>query len=262
MLVCCPLCNTFWGMGMKEVGALSKGLQILDQLLEASDAEKQGVSVTEVATVLGVNKSSASRLFQTLAKRGYVERDTVSRGYVLGPKMRSVVQIGPKTALRDLARPFLYQLMKRTGECAHTAVYSQGKALIIDDVESAASLRVSGVVGRLEELHCTAVGKSLLAFIDAPIPEVLPYRTEQTFTCKAEFEKHLELIRQQGYALDDEENFEGVRCLAAPVFDKSGAAIACIGISGPTVRMTREKINDFAATLLDTSKELSHILAV
>jgi len=248
-------------MLMNEVRALAKGLQILDQLLEASaHADKHGVSVTEAAGALSVNKSSASRLFQTLAKHGYVKRDTGSRGYVLGPKMQSAVQGSSKTALRDLARPFLYQLMKRTGECAHAAVYSQGKALIIDDVESAASLRVSGVVGRLEELHCTAVGKSLLAFIDAPIPEVLPYRTEQTYTCQTDFEQHLELIREQGYALDDEENFEGVRCLAAPVFDTSGTAIACIGISGPTVRMTRETTDEFAAIVLETSKELSQTL--
>lgn len=247
---------------MSEVKALAKGLQILDRLLETSvrSSGEQGVSVTEAATALSVNKSSASRLFQTLAKHGYVMRDAGSRGYVLGPKMQAAVGAGAKTALRDLARPFLYQLMKRTGECAHTAIYSQGKALIIDDIESAASLRVSGEVGRVEELHCTAVGKSLLAFTDIPTPKDLPYRTEQTLTHSSELKQHLEIIRQQGYALDDEENCEGVRCLAAPIFDASGSAVACIGISGPSVRVTYECIPTFADTLLGTSRDLSHIL--
>ena len=247
---------------MAEVKALAKGLQILDQLREASGASEgqQSVAVTEVARALGVNKSSASRLLSTLASYGYAERDTFSRGYVLGPSMQQAAQSGARTVLRDLARPFLYQLVKLTGECAHTAIHAQGYALVLDDVESAASLRVSGGVGRVEEMHCTAVGKCLLAFMDIPLPKRLPRRTAHTLTTVPALTQHLELIRKQGYALDDEENTEGVRCLAAPIYDHTGVATACIGISGPSVRMTPERVTKFVARVLETSQDLSQSL--
>ena len=247
---------------MNEVKALAKGLQILDQLLEANmrPEDYRRIGVTEVADILKVNKSSASRLLQTLSSYGYVERDIESRAYVLGPKMQNSSQAGRKTVFRDLARPFLYQLMKLSGECAHTAVVAQGQALIIDDVESASSLRVSGGIGRIEQLHCTAVGKCLLAFLDLAIPHELPQLTPRTLSNHSKFKLHLEEIRQQGYAFDDEENTEGVRCLAAPIYDQSGIAIACIGISGPTVRMTLESIPKYINTVLESSRELSHSL--
>jgi DNA-binding IclR family transcriptional regulator len=247
---------------MNEVKALAKGLLILDQLLETHlrPEDQRRIAVSEVAGILQVNKSSASRLLQTLSNYGYVARDGESRAYVLGPKMQSARQSGSKTVFRDLARPFLYQLMKLSGECAHTAIVAQGQALLIDDVESASSLRVSGGIGRIEELHCTAVGKCLLAFMDLTVPRELKQHTPQTICNHSEFKRHLEEIRQQGYALDDEENIEGVRCIAAPVYDQSGSAVACIGISGPTVRMTTEAIPRYINLVLETSKELSHSL--
>jgi DNA-binding IclR family transcriptional regulator len=245
---------------VSEIKALARGLRILDQLLEASrDPERAEVSVTELAERLEVNKSSASRLVRTLVDHGYLRPSGVGRGYLLGPKMRPTVPREPG-GVRELARPFLYLLMKRSGECAHTAIYAQGRALIIDDVESAASLRVAGGVGRLNPLHCTAVGKSLLAFGDVPLPEALPRRTERTITDPDALVIHLEEIRRQGYALDDIENEEGVRCLAAPVYDLDERAIASIGISGPTIRMTDERLPAHAALVLEASRELSQAL--
>lgn len=247
---------------MNEVKALAKGLQILDCLLEADmrPENQRRIAVTDVADILKVNKSSASRLLQTLSSYGYVQRHNESRAYILGPKMSTAAPAGSKTVLRDLARPFLYQLMKLSGECAHTAIVAQGQALIIDDVESASSLRVSGGLGRIELPHCTAVGKCLLAFTDLEIPRELPQLTPRTISNHSKFRLHLEEIRQQGYAYDDEENTEGVRCLAAPVYDQSEAVVACIGISGPTVRMTLERIADYVTMVLDASKELSSSL--
>jgi len=247
---------------MNEVKALAKGLQILDRLLEANirPEDQRRIAVTDVAEILNVNKSSASRLLKTLSSYGYVQRDSESRAYVLGPKMHNAAPAGTKTVLRDLARPFLFQLMKLSGECAHTAIVAQGQALIIDDVESASSLRVSGGLGRVELPHCTAVGKCLLAFTNLAIPKDLPQLTPRTISNHSKFKLHLEEIRQQGYAYDDEENTEGVRCLAAPIYDQSNIAIACIGISGPTVRMTLERMPDYVKMVLESSKELSYSL--
>ena len=247
---------------MYEVKALAKGLQILDQLLEASMRSElhQGVGVTEVATHLKVNKSTASRLLKTLSRYGYAMREDDSRAYTLGPKMGQSVQGGSQTVFKDLARPFLYQLMKASGECAHSAILAQGKALIIDDVESASSLRVSGIVGRSEKLHNTAVGKCLLAFKNLPLPKALPEHTAKTITNFGELKKHIAGVKRQGYAFDDEENTEGVRCLAAPIYDGSNAVVGCIGISGPTVRMVKKRIPEYAEMVRGTAKELSHSL--
>lgn len=244
---------------MNEVKSLARGLQILELLREngAHEDVPQGVSITELAEALNVNKSSASRLVRTLGHYGYVQRDHKSRGYVIGPKLTQPRPLSSRSALRDLARPFLYQLMTLTGECAHTAIYTHGQVLIIDDVESSASLRVSGGTGRVEDLHCTAVGKCLLAFMDIALPEHLPKHTVRTITNTTQLCGHLEEIRLQGYAFDDEENIEGVRCLATPVFDHTNKTIGCIGISGPTIRMTATRVQEFAALLIKTSRELS-----
>lgn len=238
---------------MSEIQSLARGLKILDALRERNE----GVSITELATALDVNKSSVSRLMKTLVQHGYAERATASRGYLAGKKLQEAAF---RPRLRDLALPYLHQLVNTTGESAHTAVYSQGKALIIDDVEPDISLKVSGGVGRLEALHCTALGKCLLAFMHLELPQTLPERTHYTLTSKDALERNLELTRKQGYAFDNEENYLGVRCLAVPLYNREGQTIACLGISGPSVRMALERIPDLASSLIDASLELSQTL--
>jgi DNA-binding IclR family transcriptional regulator len=214
--------------------------------------------ITEMATVLDLDKSSVSRLVKTLVKYDYLQPDTNSRGYVLGRRIRQISwHLLNRMPVREKAKPYLYCLMEQTGECAHTAVYSEGKALMIDDVQAEASLRVVGGIGRMIPLHCTAVGKALLAFSDLPIPAHLEAETSRTITNHDELNCHLEQVRAQGYALDDEEHQEGVRCLAAPVYDYMGTMIATIGISGPTVRVTDERIPELAQMVMAAARQLS-----
>jgi DNA-binding IclR family transcriptional regulator len=106
-------------------------------------------------------------------------------------------------------------------------------------------------------LHCTALGKSMLAFSDVPIPAELPRKTARTYTDPQQLRLHLEQIRHQGYAVDDEELETGVRCLAVPVYDYSGKAIAAMGISGPAVRVSLERVPDLGALLRESSAALS-----
>jgi DNA-binding IclR family transcriptional regulator len=252
------------GVSMKEVKTLAKGLQILDYLLTTSiqtDAQPT-ISVSEAASLLGVDKSNASRMLQTLSHYGYTQRTEGSRAYGLGGKLKNWEAASSQLLLRQLARPFLLQLMKRTGECAHIAIplAAQELALIIDDVESTASLRVAGGMGRTEQLHCTAVGKCLLAFAGLPTPPCLEPRTAKTITEAGLLVEQLNTIRQQGYAYDDEENYDGVRCLAAPVYDQRYRVIACMGISGPTVRMSDARLGQLIQQVKDAATELSQSL--
>ncbi len=239
---------------MAEMQTLARGLQILD-LIAGAD---RPLGITEIANTLDLDKSSVSRLVKTLVKYDYVQPDTGSRGYVLGKRVRQMSwHYLNRMPVREKAKPYLYRLVEQTGECAHTAVYSEGKALMIDDVEAEASLRVVGGIGRMIPLHCTAVGKALLAFSDLPFPACLEAETPRTITDHDALLDHLEHIRAQGYALDDEEHQAGVRCLAAPVYDYMGAVIAAIGISGPTVRVTSDRIPRLAQRVMEAARELS-----
>lgn len=239
---------------MSEIQSLARGLRILDILGESED----GVSNAELARMLGVDKGSASRLLSTLARHGYVDKDEASRRYYLGPQVISLSRSAlTRLPLREAAKPFLRQLMERTGECAHLAVPAQGRALYIDQVESPATLRVNAQVGTMNPLHCTALGKVLLAFVGLEIPPVLESFTPRTITKLDELQQHLEVIRRQGYAVDDEEFDPGVRCIAVPVFDFRGKAVGSIGISGPSTRIDPGRLPALAEIVVEIGKALS-----
>lgn len=241
---------------MSEIQSLARGLKLLE-LLAAGDDD---VGVTELAGQMGIDKSSVSRLVQTLAAYGYAEQDPTSRRYRLGPQIvRLSRSLLTRMPLRDEAKPFLRALVNRTGECAHIAILAQGQALYIDQVESPASLRVTTGVGTLAPLHCTALGKCLLTFDStAEMPAELPPFTARTITDHKSLAAHLEQTRRQGYAVDDEEYDYGVRCVAAPVYDFRGKAVGAIGISGPAGRVTLERMADFATIVKEVSQSLSN----
>ena len=173
---------------MAEIQSLAKGLKILN-LLEHS---RNGMGTTEVATQLEIDKSSASRLLHTLAKYGFVEQDEVTARYLLGPQLVTLGQhLLNRITLRDHARPYLHELVDKTGECAHLAILAQRQALYIDQVESTAALRVESEIGTLSPLYCTALGKIMLAFGESRIPDELTPFTHRTVTDRSTLEAQL-----------------------------------------------------------------------
>ena len=248
---------------MDTVQALERGLGILDLLTEA-DADPmrrgRGVPLQVLADELGVHKSSALRLVHTLIAAGYAAPAEGS-GYRLGTALRRDAPSSIDSArLKRAARPFLEDLVDRTGECAHLAVADSGRALVLDDVETTAPLRVVPVSGRHVALHCTSAGKALLAFGLAEIPRTLPRRTPRTITSRAALEEHLAVIREAAYAYDDEENDTNTRCISAPVFGSGGTPIGCIGIDAPSVRLTADRIPAAAAHVVLVARRLSEAL--
>lgn len=239
---------------MSEIQSLARGLKILDLLAEAED----GVGITDLAEKMGIDKGSASRLIATLANYGYAEKDPSSRRYRLGPMVVSLSRLVlQRTPLRETSKPYLRQLMEQTGECSHLAVASQGKVLYIDQVESPATLRVNAQVGKIAPMHCTALGKAMMAFADYPIVEPLEAFTARTITDPAMLKAHLEQTRRQGFAVDDEEYDYGVRCIAVPVFDFREKVIGSIGVSGPAARVTLERLPEIARTVTAVGEALS-----
>jgi DNA-binding IclR family transcriptional regulator len=244
------------------VTSLERGLKVLDLLIEVeADVVRRGsgLAVQQVVNELGVHRSSAYRLMQTLVAKGYaVRRDGSRRGFSLGPAVHvhSGLNIDQRR-LREAAHPVLLQLVEMTGECAHAAVASGAWALVIDDAETGQALRVVAGRGRRVPLHCTSAGKCLLAFGLATIPHELPARTARTLTSPDILRQHLAEIVERGYALDDEENDPGVRCISAPVYNALGEAIGCIGIDGPSVRMTDAHIDALADHVMTAANGLS-----
>ena len=239
---------------MTEIQSLARGLRILEILAGSPRA----VSVTELAEQLNLDKGSASRLVSTLANYGYAEKDPVSRRFSLGPQVVSLSRsLLARLPLREVAKPFLRELMERTGECAHAGILAQGKVLYIDQVEPPASLRVNAEVGSLAPLHCTALGKVLLAFCRGLLPTTLERFTERTLTTPEALRRNLETVRLRGYAVDDEEFDLGVRCVAAPVFDYRDKVVGSIGISGPVTRITPVKLSEYAELVVKIADELS-----
>ncbi len=239
---------------MAEIQSLARGLKILNLLEQA----RSGMGTTEVAREMRIDKSSASRLLHTLANYGFVAQDEGTARYQLGPRLLSLGQrLLDRISLRDHARPTLRKLVDETGECAHLAILAQRQALYIDQAESSAALRVESEIGTLSPLHCTALGKAMLAFGDGALPEVLLPFTQRTITDQAVLQAQLLQIRQRGYAIDDEEYNYGVRCVAAPVHDHRGLLLGAIGISGPGGRVTLERIDEFGVIVRQVAADLS-----
>jgi DNA-binding IclR family transcriptional regulator len=233
----------------------------------------QGISLKELSAKVGLPKGTTHRLLTSLAYFGYVRQLPESKDYCLGFKL---VELGNRLLdhldLRAQARPFLISLCKKTKETVHLVILDQNDALYVDKVvsdDNPAGLQMVSRVGRRVPAHCSAVGKVLLAQLSEQEMQALIHekglekRTENTITNTEKLKHHLKVIYRQGYAVDDEENESGIRCVGAPIFNQQGQAIAAISISGPTLRITKKIIqetlkNEVMKTASDISKEFGY----
>lgn len=235
-------------------------LDVLDYL----DTCHGGVGVTEIARAIGVHKSTASRLLATMEPRGYVSRDADDGKFSLG--MRLVELSKTKLGQIDLlshAKPVLEELVARTGETAHLAVWDQDSLVYVDKVDTPQTLMMRSQIGYRAPAHCTALGKAILSTLpeealDSTLSKATMTRfTPNTITDPATLKEHLYRIREQGFAIDDEEHEEGIRCAASPVRDVSGRARAAISVSGPTMRVSRQSAENIGHLVRDAAKRLS-----
>ncbi len=242
------------------VKSVGRALDIIDLV----SAKKGGLGVTEIANQIDINKSSVYRILSTLAQYGYIEQDADTGKYKLGYKFLEVSsKLLDSIDLRMEAKPFLQELERETNEVIHLVVYDQGEVVYIEKLEGTETLRTHSRVGKRAPMHCTSVGKAILAHLpsttvmDIIDRKGLPMHTENTITEKESFLKELNGIKQKGYALDLEENEYGITCIAAPIFDHLGRVVASVSISGPTMRMTEERLESLKEKMLHASKEIS-----
>ena len=226
---------------MRLLQSLTRGLATLDYMTNHTGP----VRLTDVASALGVDKSNAAHLLKTLVAAGYARQDGTRR-YMASDKLAAAARrehtLEQIIAVKEAWRDTLEALVAETGECAHLAVLVGDRVWYIDKVDSPLPLKVDHPVGTLSPLHCTALGKSFLAFGQAQVPEALPAYTPRTQTSRRAISEEIERTRARGYSVDDEEFAPGIRCVARPVFDEAGDMIAAVGISGPSVRVTDERL--------------------
>ena len=240
--------------------AVERAIEILETIAQ----RESGLTNSEISRRLAIPKSSASYILRTLENRGYVRRERGTGKYKLGLRVLSLGR-GAQTSvgIRDVALPVLRRLVEITGLTAHLAVLDNGEAVYLEKAESLSFIRIDTWIGRRLDLHSTAVGKALVATLpQAEIEAILDQRglkkkTPKTITVHAKFLRELSKVRDQGYALDDEENNVGVRCVAAPVLDNFGRAVAAIGVGGTTAQMDKPALTKAARAVRDAAGELA-----
>ncbi len=241
--------------------------QVLDrvvQILDCFGPERTDLRLVEIATASGLHKSTLYRLLEAMRAHRLIGYDESSGSWHLGMKLFEMgSQAVERLALDKHAHPILDRLAEVSGETAHLCVLDGSDVVYIAKVECTRTLRIPSAVGQRNPAYCTGVGKAILAHLapeqlDAYIAET-PLRpfTKRTLSTTAELKANMRQIVAQRYAIDDQEREEGVRCVAAPVRDHSGRVIAAISIAGPTMRVTKERVTDFAAHVIRAANEIS-----
>lgn len=244
----------------QAVNSVARALDILDCLA----THRGEVGVTEISHELGVHKSTVSRMLATMESRGYVSRNGANGKYCLGMRLVELASYRlEQIDLRSQARPFLEELVRATGETAHLAVFDQGKVVYVDKVDTPQTLMMRSKIGYRVFAHCTALGKAILAALpDETVERVikekgLPRFTPNTIVDPLALKEHLRRVRVQGYAIDDEEHEEGIRCAAAAILDHAGRVVGALSVSGPTLRVSRQDVETIGNLVKDSAMRLS-----
>jgi DNA-binding IclR family transcriptional regulator len=242
--------------------AVSHSLKLVDALA----ATGHGRGVTELSEELRLAKSTVYRLLQTLVGHGYVVQDSPSGRYHLGLKFLELgALVSDRLSIRMIAQPHLRRLMEATNETVHLGLLEGHEVVYADKIECSQTIRMYSRVGRRSPLHCTALGKALLAYqpetaLRENLRKGLRRRTARTITTPRALRAELRRVREKGYASDDEEFEEGLRCLAAPVRDHTEAVVASLGIAGPAGRLDPGRLPGLVKLVQEAAEAVSAAL--
>jgi IclR family transcriptional regulator, acetate operon repressor len=250
-----------------ESGAGTGGVQSIERAFELLEALADGggtLGLPQLASTSGLPLPTIHRLIRTLVALGYVRQEK-SRHYVLGPRL---IRLGESAGqmLSTWAMPHLTALVQSLGETANLAMLDGDQIVYIAQVPGRHSMRMFTEVGRRVSPHCTAVGKALLAHLpEGEIDAVIRSRglksfTRNTITSATLLKRELKTIRERGYAVDNEEIDEGLRCIGAPVRDFSGRVVASMSIAGPAFRVSKAKVSALANLVIGVAERLSQEL--
>ena len=243
-----------------RVQVMDRTFRILDVLAE----QNQEMGATELSERLRLHKSTAHRLLMVLERNRFIEKNPETAKYRLGWRLFELGTLAvSRLNLHNLAKPCLERLVEMTGETAHVGVLRGGELISIINVEGSRNVRTPTTVGQRSPVYCTSQGKAIVSHLPAPLAaqilrsvRLTPF-TQNTITrishLKAEFAK----VRARGYAIDDEECEEGLRCVGAPVFNHSGDVFAAISIAGPAYRVGGQRLKHMIAAVVSAASDLS-----
>lgn len=249
---------------MATVQSIERAFCILEKLSENPD----GIQITRLAEQVNLSKSTVHRLLSTLIEMNYVSQDIETERYKVGYQVLFLSRnLLNNTDLIAIAKPFLQSLSHDINETIHLCIEDKCEIVYIDKIESNQTIRMYSRIGSRAPMYCTGVGKMLLSnCYDKELEKVLQLtsferRTPHTITTRDDLLNELDIIRRQGYALDDIENEQGIRCIAAPIYNYTGRVISSFSISGPSERISHERIElELKEKILHTSKLISYEL--
>jgi len=242
------------------VQSLTRALTIMNLL----SAQEDGMTLTEVSRAAGLAPSTTHRLLTTLQQERFARFEGETMRWTVGVQAFAVGNAFLHN--RDVgrtARPFLRRLVEETGETANLGIEDEGMTVYLGQVQSRQLMRAIAKPGGRVFMHSSSLGKAILSAM--PAAEVariarhrgLPVFTPRTLDDPGRLSRHLEEVRRQGFAVDDEEYAVGLRCVAAAVFDEAGAPVAALSVSGPAVRVTPERVAELGGTVRRMADEMT-----
>jgi DNA-binding IclR family transcriptional regulator len=233
------------------------------RLLTSFSGQEDELGITTLASRLRLAKSTVHRLAATLASAGFLEQNSETGKYRLGVALFELgALVRRRMDVANEARPKLRELLEKTGETVQLGIVDHYSVLYVYEMESPRAIRMAAAVGGRAPLHCTAVGKVLLAFQPADyvkqvIERGLTAYTQKTITKRDAVLGMLEEIRLREHAIDDEESEGGLRAVAAPVRNHSGAVIAALGVAAPVQRMSKKTMHTCVPSVIETANAVS-----
>ncbi|WP_160725099.1 IclR family transcriptional regulator [Bacillus sp. USDA818B3_A] len=245
---------------MPIIQSVERALKILDLFDEYTPELK----ITEISEKMGLHKSTVHSLLKTLQEHSYIAQNPEDGKYRLGMKLAERGNfVVSNMDIRKIARKYLLDLSTKTGQTVHLGILEGKEGVYIDKVEGEQSIIRYSRIGRRLPLHSTSIGKVLLAWQDPNEMQLLlkdyhyQFQTTNTILNEEMFLKELEKVKQQGYAVDDQENEQGVRCAAVPIFNGKGQVLAALSISTLVSRVSDPELLMFIELLKGSCQELS-----
>lgn len=244
-----------------------KSLQRAIDILGLFGGESPELGITEIAEILDLHKSTVAGLVYTLEDNDYLVQDAATRKYRLGFRLvERASTLLDQIDLRAVARPHLDELRDWCDESVNLAIPDGRQVVYIERLTTSQSLGMRAKVGYRGLMHCTALGKAILSrMTQADVEEIaaeagLPAVTAKAITDLDQLLEELDRVRNQGFALDDEENEEGVRCIAAPILDHTGRPAAAVSVSAPAQRLPVARVPVYGARVKAAADAISHSL--
>ncbi len=244
------------------IPSLQRGIRIVEAILRQGN----GSTALELEEEFGIPKTTIFRILHTLQKENWLEKQ--GDRYLAGHRLiQNGMQALSGMELRRIAVPYLDRLSRETEETAHLGVWAGKKVMLVEVCDGPKHIRIASRAGSLTPAHCSSLGKVLLANVVGPENlkqfyegETLEKRTPNTITDLAVLANELEKVKEQGYAVDEREYYEDVRCVAAPVQNAFSSTIAALGITATTLTLHESMILDVAAKVMKIAKDVSQAL--